>query len=123
MFRSRVPPEGTPLLVSLSNVSFGYVAESIFRDLTFQVNAREHIGVVGPNGHGKSTLLRLIAGTIAIEEGERSVRRGTDIGYLRQSQEFPDDVSVHDLLMATFPEVVSVKHRLDDVHARMEGGD
>jgi ATP-binding cassette subfamily F protein 3 len=110
------------LLVSLSAVSFGYAAIHIFEGLTFQVNPKEHVGVVGPNGHGKSTLLRLIAGTLPVESGERSIRRGTEIGYLRQSQELPDDVSVHDLLMESFPEVSKLKHRLEELHERMEEG-
>jgi ATP-binding cassette subfamily F protein 3 len=111
------------MLVSLSGVGFGYAADLLFENLTFQVDARERLGVVGPNGHGKSTLLRIVAGTLAPETGERSVRRGVDIGYLKQSQEFPQDVTVHDLLMTTFPEVVAVKRKLDAVHERMAAGD
>jgi ATP-binding cassette subfamily F protein 3 len=111
------------VLVSLSGVSFGYAAEEIFHDLTFQVNPKEHLGVVGPNGHGKSTLLRLIAGSLPVETGERSVRRGTEITYLRQSQEFPDGVTVHDLLIATFPEILAIEKKLAVVQARLEAGD
>ena len=111
------------MLISLSDVSFGYAAELVFEGLTFQVNPKERIGVVGPNGHGKSTLLRLIAGTLTPESGERSVRRGVEIGYLRQSQEFPEDVSVHDLLVATFPKVLATKRKLEAVHDRMAAGD
>ena len=55
------------MLVSLSNVTFGYAAEQLFRGVSLQVNPREHLGVVGPNGHGKSTLLRLVAGTLQPE--------------------------------------------------------
>ncbi|HMB69474.1 MAG TPA: ABC-F family ATP-binding cassette domain-containing protein [bacterium] len=111
------------MLLSLSGVDFGYGADLLFRNLTFQVNAKERLGVVGPNGHGKSTLLRIVAGTLAPETGERSVRRGVDIGYLKQSQEFPEDVTVHDLLMTTFPDVIAVKRKLDAVHERMAAGD
>ena len=111
------------MLVSLSGVSFGYHADLIFEDASCQVNPGEHIGVVGPNGHGKSTLLRLLAGTLLVERGEHSVRRGVDIAYLRQSQEFPPDVSVHDLLLETFPEILATERKLSAIHERMEAGD
>ena len=111
------------MLVALANASFGYAADLIFEGLSFQVNPGEKLGVVGPNGHGKSTLLRLIAGTLLPETGERSVRRGVEIGYMRQSHEFPHDVSVHDLLMATFPELLEVERNITAVQARIDGGD
>ncbi len=111
------------MLVSLAGANFGYAADLIFEGLSFQVNPGEKLGVVGPNGHGKSTLLRLIAGTLPIETGERSVRRGIEIGYMRQSHEFPGDVSVHDLLMATFPEVLAVERKMAAVQERMDAGD
>jgi ATP-binding cassette, subfamily F, member 3 len=111
------------MLASLSDVSFGYAAELIFRNLSFQVNPRDRVGVVGPNGHGKSTLLRLIAGTLEPESGTRSVRRGVEIGYLRQSQEFPEDVTVHDLLMGTFPEVLECERKLLAAQKQLEEGD
>jgi ATP-binding cassette subfamily F protein 3 len=111
------------VLVSLSNISFGYAAEQIFQGLNLQVNPREHLGVVGPNGHGKSTLLRLVAGTLQPETGERSVRRGVDVGYLRQSQEFPEDTTVHDLLLTAFPEVLETERKLHAVQARLGQGD
>ena len=111
------------MLVSLSGISFGYHTDLIFEDASCQVNPGEHIGVVGPNGHGKSTLLRILAGTLTVERGERSVRRGIDIAYLRQSQEFPPDVSVHDLLLETFPEILATERKLSAIHERMEAGD
>jgi ATP-binding cassette subfamily F protein 3 len=111
------------VLVSLANASFGYAADPVFEGLTFQVNPGEKLGVLGPNGQGKTTLLKLIAGTLTVETGERSVRRGVEIGFMRQSHEFPHDVSVHDLLMATFPEVLELERRMAAVQARMDAGD
>src|SRR5215208_5603871 len=56
-------------LVNLSGVGKGYAARTILRDLTLGVSAGDRIGVVGRNGDGKSTLLRLIAGTEAPDAG------------------------------------------------------
>ncbi len=64
-------------LVNLKTVAKGYASRSVLRDITLGVGAGERIGVVGRNGDGKSTLLRLIAGTEAPDVGE--VTRAGDL--------------------------------------------
>lgn len=61
--------------------SFG--ARDILRDLDFIVGDGEHAGLVGPNGGGKSTILKLLAREIEIDRGSAG-HRGGSLGYLRQ---------------------------------------
>ncbi len=66
---------GGPPVVSCDNLAFAYPGSerSALDGLTFEVRAGEHVGVVGPNGGGKSTLLRLLNGLIKTESGELRV--------------------------------------------------
>src|SRR3954468_2771414 len=71
-------------LVNLAGVSKGYGSRSVLRDVTLGVAAGERIGVVGRNGDGKSTLLRLLAGAEAPDAGEATRSRGGSLALLGQ---------------------------------------
>src|SRR3954447_433130 len=74
-------------LVNLSGVAKGYAARTILRDLTLGVSAGERIGVVGRNGDGKSTLLRLIAGTETPDAGGVTRSGGLSLELLGQADD------------------------------------
>ena len=59
-------------MLSLNNISFEFGSRYLYKDATWQINPGEKIGLVGLNGTGKSTLLRIINGEYAIESGEIS---------------------------------------------------
>ncbi len=80
-------------LVNLSGLRKGYAARTVLEGLTLGVSAGERLGVVGGNGEGKSTLLRLIAGTETPDAGSVVRARGLTIGLLTQAdslERFPD---------------------------------
>ena len=83
-------------LVNLKAVAKGYASRSVLRDITLGVSAGERIGVVGRNGDGKSTLLRLIAGTEDPDAGE--VTRAGDLHLALLGQ--GDDLGVHPTIRA-----------------------
>lgn len=72
------------IAVNLDRVSVTFVTEPIFEDLSWEINDDRVVGLVGPNGGGKSTLLRLIAGELRSESGFCVRREGLTIGYLQQ---------------------------------------
>jgi ATP-binding cassette subfamily F protein uup len=74
-------------LVNLKDVAKGYAAQTVLRDITLGVSAGERIGVVGRNGDGKSTLLRLIAGTEAPDAGQVTRAGGLQIALLGQGDD------------------------------------
>jgi ATP-binding cassette subfamily F protein 3 len=71
-------------LVNVSNLSLTFLENDLFKEIGFQVEPGDRIGLVGPNGTGKTTLLRLLAGKISPDRGEVRIARGTHIGYLPQ---------------------------------------
>lgn len=85
-------------LLSAERLSKSFRDAWLFRDVSLGIALGEKYGLVGVNGVGKSTLLRILAGKLAPDEGTVVVREGVRVGILDQNPEVPDDVVVHDLL-------------------------
>jgi ATP-binding cassette subfamily F protein uup len=86
-------------LVNLSAVAKGYGSRSVLRDVTLGVAAGERIGVVGRNGDGKSTLLRLIAGAETPDAGAVTRSGGVDLALLGQGDELDSRRTIREELV------------------------
>lgn len=71
-------------LVSVLNLSLAFVGREILKEVNFQVEPADRIGLVGPNGSGKTSLLRMIAGELPPDKGEIRIAKGARVGYLPQ---------------------------------------
>ena len=87
------------VLLSLQNCTKSFGSRPLFRDLGIDLGDGERVGLIGPNGAGKSTLLKLLVGLEEIDDGIRSLRRGTRLGYLAQDDVFPAGQTVRDVLL------------------------
>jgi zinc transport system ATP-binding protein len=75
-------------LVELKSVSFGYRDEPVIDQVNLVIRDGDFIGMIGPNGGGKSTIIRIIMGLIVPWKGEVIVARDVNIGYLPQTHSF-----------------------------------
>jgi len=75
-------------VIKINQLSKSYFARELFTDVTFQMNAGERMGLVGRNGHGKSTLFKLILGQEEADSGEITIPRNYRIGHLEQHLHF-----------------------------------
>ncbi len=75
-------------MLKVSNLCKSYGGQDLFDGVSFSLNPRERLGVVGRNGHGKTTLFRLIIGREAADSGSISVPQGYQVGYLEQHLNF-----------------------------------
>ena len=82
--------------VKLENVSQGYDGEVLFKNLGLQIEAGERVAIIGPNGIGKTTLLRTLVGEMAPMKGEVKWAESADIGYFAQdhADDFKDDYTL-----------------------------
>ena len=71
-------------LVTLLNLSLAFGGREILKEVNFQVEPGQRIGLVGPNGSGKTSLLRMIIGELSPDRGEIRIARGARVGYLPQ---------------------------------------
>ena len=93
MFRPIGPEHYNPrkqpdIMIKAVNISKSFGAEVLFDDISFDINKGERVGLVGRNGHGKTTLLRIIAGSDAPDSGAVAAPRGYRVGYVTQHIHF-----------------------------------
>ena len=96
------------------------VGKKILDGLSFTVNTGEHIGILGPNGCGKTTLFRILCGLERPDEGETSVAPGKRIGLISQIPVFPDGWTTEDVLRDAQRRLYEISARLDKLSGQME---
>ncbi len=112
------------MLFRLSEVYKSYGSQDVLRGLSLQVNAGEHIGLVGRNGAGKTTVFRLVEGAETPDRGDMIRARGLKLGLLEQHVNFEPDTTVHEAALAAFGHLQQIEHEMHHLEHRMaEAGD
>ncbi|HET6150468.1 MAG TPA: ABC-F family ATP-binding cassette domain-containing protein [Polyangia bacterium] len=108
-------------LAQFSDVTFGYPGTEILSGASLLIRPGERLALLGPNGTGKSTALRLLAGDLAADSGDVRVLGRASVAYLRQSQEFAGAGTLMDALLEPFAalqalhdEMTAIEHRLGE---------
>lgn len=110
-------------MLTLNNINFEFGGRYLYRDASWQINPGEKIGLVGRNGTGKSTLLRIITAEYAIESGEINAIRGLTIGFLNQDLlSFSTDGSIRDVALGAFEEALQIEKEIEDILHQLENG-
>ncbi|MGE4519188.1 MAG: ABC-F family ATP-binding cassette domain-containing protein [Desulfobacteraceae bacterium] len=78
-------------MIAVSGVTKSFGQNLLFDSISFKINSGEKVGLVGKNGHGKSTLLRLITGEAEPDQGEIIIPKNYKVGYLSQILDFSSD--------------------------------
>ena len=100
-------------MIAFNRINKQYGKQVLFVDASFQLNPGEKVGLVGPNGSGKTTVFRMIVGEEAPDDGEVSVPKRVTVGYFRQDIEEMAGRSVLD-------EAIAGSGRLGDLHHELE---
>ncbi len=86
-------------LISAQKISKSFGVKPLFREISFSVDSKERVGLIGANGNGKSTLLKILAGVLPPDEGLVTRGRGLRIGFLAQSPNFAEGDSVYSAVL------------------------
>ena len=109
------------MLVGLQNVTFEFGARTIVRDATWHIQPNERIGLIGYNGTGKSTLLKLFVGEYLPSEGTVEKGRETTIGYLHQDLlSFDTGDSILKVAMGAFERVLQLEKKIEEIGKELE---
>jgi ATP-binding cassette subfamily F protein 3 len=77
-------------MIAAENISKSFGGHTLFDGISFKINAKERVGLVGRNGHGKSTLFRMIIGEEDYDDGRLTAPKGYRIGHVRQQLRFTE---------------------------------
>ncbi len=109
----------------MSEISFRAVGKTYdgftypLRNLSFDVYKGEHVALLGENGSGKSTVLKLISGALSPDEGEIFISRQSSVAVLTQIPNFPADYSTEDVLKDAQRELFEAETRLRELEKQM----
>lgn len=111
-------------ILTVANLEKTFITDLIFSGVTFQIAEREHVALVGVNGAGKSTVLRIIAGIEHANAGEIIQASGLRVTYLPQEASFTSSNSLRDETRSTFAHVIAAGERMREIeHAMGDAGD
>ena len=99
-------------MISVENLSVSFGAKPLFQNVSFVVNERDRIALVGKNGAGKSTMLKILCGLQQPTSGVVAIPNDTTIGYLPQVMKLADDTTVAEEARKAFAETRKMKERL-----------
>jgi len=112
------------VLFRLSDVYKSYGVQDVLRGASLQVNPGEHVGLVGRNGAGKSTIFRLVRADEAPDRGDVVRARGVKLGLLDQHVHFKPGATVHESALAAFGRLQQIEHEMHELEHRMaDAGD
>ncbi len=107
------------ILCSVRDIGKSYGGTYIFENVTFEIKEGERIGIVGPNGCGKSTILKLLAGQESLDMGAIHMKKGASAGLLAQIQSAAKEEIVYDCLLAAFDKELQLKKKLTKLEGRL----
>jgi ATP-binding cassette subfamily F protein 3 len=107
------------MLFRLSEVYKSYGTQDVLRGASLQINPGEHVGLVGRNGAGKSTIFRLVRGEESADRGEVVRARGVKLGLLDQHVHFEPGSTVHESALAAFGRLQQIEHEMHELEHRM----
>jgi len=110
-------------LLRLSNVSIAFGTHALLKDAEFQLDAGERVGLLGRNGEGKSTLMKIIAGNIQADHGDIWRQPGLRLAWLEQTPDLPDDATIYDAVAGGLGDLGHWITRYHELSMTLDGTD
>lgn len=107
------------MLLNVSHIFKSFGEDGIIKDATFTVDEGSKVAIVGNNGTGKSTLLKIIVGDLPADSGEVTLKKDATMGYLAQYQEDSFGSSILDTVLSAREDLLSMEKRLSDMEMEM----
>ncbi|MBK7689734.1 MAG: ABC-F family ATP-binding cassette domain-containing protein [Bacteroidetes bacterium] len=111
------------MLLSLNNITFEFGARTILENASWHIYANERIGLIGPNGTGKSTLLKILIGEYAVSSGQVNRSKTLTIGYFHQDlQSMDTDDDILHVAMGAFDKALAIDKEIKELEVELHDG-
>ena len=107
-------------MISISNLEKSFGGQTLFADVSLQLNPGDRYGLVGANGSGKTTLLRIMSGELEPSQGTVSIPKRLRLGVLQQDQFVYDDQEILGIALQGRPELWSAMVEKEELLAKAE---
>lgn len=107
------------MLITFDNVSFSYGENLIFKNVSFSLNEGCRTALIGANGEGKTTLLKLLTGRLHADSGGITIKNGIKIGYLEQNGGYQSGNTVYDEMLGIFKTEIESVEKLSSLSAEL----
>jgi len=108
------------MILSCQNINKSFGTNKILEQVSFHIEEREKTALVGANGTGKSTLLKIIAGQMSLDSGEITITKTKTMGYLEQHQEMSENRSIYEELLEIKRPIIELEERIRETEAAMK---
>ena len=106
--------------IELNNIKKNFGLKNILNGFSLEIKTGERVALIGQNGSGKSTILKIIAKQETIDEGTINIRKGATIGILNQIYENEkEDTLVKDFLYESFSNIIEIEQKLKNIEEKM----
>ena len=106
-------------MLNIHNLSVSFGGTFLFEEVTFRMGAGDRVGLVGKNGAGKSTMLKILAGDFKPDSGQIATEKEVRIGFLRQDIDFEQGRTVLEEAYQAFTEIQIVEKKLETINHQL----
>ena len=106
-------------MLNIHNLSVSFGGTYLFEEVTFRLGAGDRVGLVGKNGAGKSTMLKILAGDFKPDSGQIATEKEVKIGFLRQDIDFVKGRTVLEEAYQAFEEIKRAELKIDEINHQL----
>ena len=107
------------MLIECSNITKSFQGIPLLKDITFKVDDHDKIAIIGVNGAGKTTILKIISGEEEYDGGNLFCNKELSLGYLKQQHDLNMDKTVYDIGLDVFAPLLAIENRLRELEILM----
>lgn len=107
------------MLIECSNITKSFQGIPLLKDITFKIDDHDKVAIIGVNGAGKTTILKIIAGEENYDSGDLFCNKELTLGYLKQQHDLAMDKTVYDVGLDVFTPLITIENRLRQLENEM----